>query len=381
MKIAYIYDVVYPETIGGVEKRIHEIGVRLARQDHEVHLYGMKYWDGPDTIYRDGLIIHGVCPAMGLYTEGRRSIIQALTYTICLIPWLMLSKAEIIDCQNFPYFPVLATHLSSVLGRQACVVTWHEFWGRYWFDYLGWGGLPGLLIERLALWCSKHAIAVSPLTAGQMITAGIRIPPDIIPNGIDQSTIAGVSPAPESSDIIFAGRFIPEKHPEMVVDAVSILIHEFPDIRCFMIGDGPEFITIQTLIRERGLERNIRCPGFVADHAAVISLMKSSRVFVLPSEREGFGIAAIEAMACGLSLVTINHPRNAASAHVLPGCGYLATPDAADIAEGIRTCLSAEPDKEALNLYVKAHDWDTIALQLEAYYRSLLLPSPSSASI
>ena len=109
--------------------------------------------------------------------------------------------------------------------------------------------------------------------------------------------------------------------------------------------------------------------GFVSDHAEVVSLMKASRVFVLPSEREGFGIVALEAMACGLSLVTVSHPRNAASAHIIPECGYLAEMNAEDIARGIRQCLAHPPNPVELNRYVVSHDWDIITRQLEEYYR------------
>ncbi|PKL60854.1 MAG: glycosyltransferase family 1 protein, partial [Methanomicrobiales archaeon HGW-Methanomicrobiales-4] len=298
MKIAYIYDVTYPETIGGVEKRIHEIGIRLAGMGHEVHLYGMKYWEGPDTIRRDGLIIHGVCPAMGIYTEGRRSIFQAIRYTIGLIPYLLKADADIIDCQNFPYFPTIATYIISRLKRQTLVVTWHEYWGRYWFTYLGWKGICGLLIEMIALRCSPVTIAVSPLTADQIRRAGYQGDLIIIPNGIDLSSILSVPPSDTISDLIFVGRFIPEKHPELVVEAVRSLVTGNPDLRCQMIGDGPEYQNIQLIIDEYGLSENITCTGFVSDYSQVIALMKSSRVFILPSVREGFGIVAIEAMAC-----------------------------------------------------------------------------------
>jgi hypothetical protein len=43
VKIAYVYDVVYPYVVGGVEKRIWEIATRIARKGHEVHIFGMKY--------------------------------------------------------------------------------------------------------------------------------------------------------------------------------------------------------------------------------------------------------------------------------------------------------------------------------------------------
>ena len=371
MKIAYVYDVLYPETIGGVEKRIHEIGIRLARKGHEIHLFGMKYWDGPSVIHRDGMIIHGVCPAMGLYVEGRRSIPQALRYTCSLIPHLLKADMDMIDCQNFPYFPAIAVSLIARLKKQSFVVTWHEFWGKYWFAYLGLKGVLGLITEWFALRCSPKAIAVSPLTKAQMKAAGYPGETVIIPNGLNLSQIDAISPSGKSSDIIFVGRFIPEKHPEYVVEAVRMVLPDYPLLRCLMVGDGPEYQSVFNKIQNSGLSGTIECTGFVADYQIVLSLMKSSKIFILPSEREGFGIAAIEAMACGLSLVTVRHPRNAASVHVRSGAGYLAEMDVSDIARGIRICLGREPDKKVLSTYVSAHDWDTITETLEQYYLSM----------
>ncbi len=371
MKIGYIYDVIYPETIGGVEKRIHEIGVRLAARGHEVHLYGMKYWTGPDVLNRDGMILHGVCPAMGLYTEGRRSILQAVRYTLGLIPHLLRSDVEIFDCQNFPYFPAILLSLFCKVKSRCLVITWHEFWGKYWFSYLGISGLAGLLIERTALQMSPRIISVSPLTSAQIRTAGYSGDVALVPNGINVGAISAVPPAPMESDLIFVGRFIPEKHPELVVDAMRLLVADYPSLHAIIIGDGPDFDLIRDRIAQFNLSSNITLPGFVTDHEEVMGMMKSSKVFVLPSEREGFGIAALEAMACGLSLVTVDHPRNAASAHVLPGAGYLAAMTADDIAQGIRSCLENRPDPVVLAHYASSHDWDQITRDLEQYYRTL----------
>ena len=43
MKIAFVYDVIYPYVKGGVEKRVWELRHRLAKRGHEVHIFGMKY--------------------------------------------------------------------------------------------------------------------------------------------------------------------------------------------------------------------------------------------------------------------------------------------------------------------------------------------------
>ena len=73
-KIALIYDAIYPYVLGGGEKRFHEIGRKLAGSGYEVHLYGMKFWQGPKVIKKDGLYLHGMCRARPLYKKnGKRS--------------------------------------------------------------------------------------------------------------------------------------------------------------------------------------------------------------------------------------------------------------------------------------------------------------------
>ena len=70
MKIAFVYDAVYPWIKGGAEKRIYEIGKRLADK-HEVHWYGIRWWDGKETIEHDGIILHGVCELNGAFYKRR----------------------------------------------------------------------------------------------------------------------------------------------------------------------------------------------------------------------------------------------------------------------------------------------------------------------
>ena len=57
MKIAQVRDTLYPYTKGGAQKRVWEISKRLAKRGHEVHIFGMKYWDGDDVILKGGEIL------------------------------------------------------------------------------------------------------------------------------------------------------------------------------------------------------------------------------------------------------------------------------------------------------------------------------------
>ncbi|MDD1724161.1 MAG: glycosyltransferase family 4 protein [Methanospirillum sp.] len=374
MKIALVYDVLYPETIGGVEKRIYEIGIRLAERGHEVHLFPMVPEGQGRIIHRDGLIIHPVCRQAGLYTGGRRSILQALRYTLCLFPVLLRTRVDIIDCQNFPYFPVIACRIIGWLRKEPCIITWHEYWGEYWYRYLGYAGTVGRVIERIALYLSSRSVGVSGFTIKRIEQENPGISPALVPNGITLREIEQTPPSGDPVDIIFVGRFIPEKHPELVIDAVRILASRNPGITCLMIGDGPMMDHIRNLVCEYKLSDSVSLPGFVQDYRTVIGRMKNARVFVLPSEREGFGIVCIEAMACGLPVVTVIHPLNAAADHVIPGCGHVTGLSAGELASGIGECLSRSPDYHAMEQYVAEHDWETITGVLEEMYAGILFP-------
>ena len=137
MKIAYVHDVIYPFVKGGAEKRVMEIATRLAARGHDVHIFGMKYWDGEDVIEREGVHLHGVCASQDLYVDGKRSIKTSVYFS-----WKLLRSLEgdfdVIDAQEFPYFPCFSAKLFSILKRTPLVITWHEVWGDYWREYLGW---------------------------------------------------------------------------------------------------------------------------------------------------------------------------------------------------------------------------------------------------
>ncbi|WP_305066736.1 glycosyltransferase family 4 protein [Methanoculleus sp.] len=373
LKIAYVYDAVYPWVKGGVEKRIREVSVRLAERGHEVHVYGMRCWDGPATIERDGVTIHGVCPAEALYSGGRRGVTQALRFGKAVLRPLLASGADVVDCQNFPYFSCFAAKGASVRRGFPLVVTWHEVWGDYWYDYLGRRGVFGKAVERLAAGLTDHHIAVSPSTARALTGLGVAGSVPVVPNGIDTERIAAVAPAAEEWDVVFTGRLIRDKNVDVLLRALATVREEVPDLRTLIVGDGPERPALERLARDLGLDGAVTFTGFLPDYDSVIAAMKASRVFVLPSTREGFGIAALEAMACGLPVVTTDHPGNAAGDLVVEGVnGYRCslTPEA--LSDKIHRVLEQDPcPKEACTEFARHYDWKEVAEQLERLYRKL----------
>lgn len=372
MKIAFVYDVIYPYVKGGVEKRIHELAIRLAASGHDVHIIGMKSWEGPATIVRDGVTLHGICPAQPLYAGGRRTIAEALSFSIRLIPFLLRERFDIIDCQQFPYFSCFPAKAASVIRGKPLVITWHEVWGDYWYEYLGRPGLFGKLTERLVAGLTRNIIAVSGTTAQKLRHIGIRREVRIIPNGIDLRHLGSVPAGTVRSDIVFAGRLIREKHVDLLVHAFALLLRGSPDLTLLIIGDGPERDSIAALTGEPAIAGRVIMKPFSDSHDEVIGSFKASRVCAIPSTREGFGITALEALACGLPVVTLDHPDNAIRDLITPDTGLLAENSADDLAEKIRVALLRQPEmREACLHAAERYDWDPAARQLDEFYRTL----------
>jgi len=373
MKIAFVYDAIYPYVKGGVEKRIWELAIRLSRRGHDVHLFGMKFWDGKDSIIREGICLHGVCPAHELYSGGRRSLWQPLYFSIRLIGPLLREKCDIIDCQQFPYFSCITTGFVAKIRKIPLTITWIEVWGDYWYEYLGIPGFLGKIIERFVARFSCPTIAVSTFTAHRFRTTYHTPVHAIIPIGIDIGKISEISPSPEQSDIIFVGRLIKEKNPDLLVHAVALVLPEYPELRVLLIGHGPEEKKIQDMIRQKGLENVVRLHGFYKNHDDLMAALKSSKIFVLPSTREGFGISALEALACGLPVVTIDHPANAIRDLINGNNGFLCSLSAEDLARTISLALQRHNEmRNSCVLSAQAFDWEHITVDIEKFYQNVI---------
>lgn len=142
MRIAFVLDAIYPYNKGGKEKRAFEISTRLAARGHDVHVFCMKWWKGPERErLENGVWLHAISGYHPLYTDSRKSIQQGLLFGLACLR-LIGGDFDVLDVDHIPYFPLIATKIVSVLKRRPLTATWHEVWGRdYWIAYLGWKGL------------------------------------------------------------------------------------------------------------------------------------------------------------------------------------------------------------------------------------------------
>lgn len=99
--------------------------------------------------------------------------------------------------------------------------------------------------------------------------------------------------------LMHISNFRPVKRVGDVVEVFKRVQEKIPS-RLLFVGEGPDLPKIQWKIREMGLEDKVHFLGKQDDIAQVISM---ADVLLLPSEKESFGLVALEAMACGVPTV------------------------------------------------------------------------------
>lgn len=361
--IAFVSNVTYPFVTGGAEKRIHEIGARLADAGHEVTVYGRHYWDGPEVITHEGMTLRAVAPSAELYTDDRRSITEALDFAARSIPSLCRrfrrDEHDVVVASVFPYFPVLATKLAALTTDIPLVTTWHEVWGDYWNDYLGYLAPFGKAVEHVTARVPQYPIAVSGITADRLANIG----PDrdrirTIPNGIDYNQIRATEPAADGFDVLFAGRLIEDKHVDILLEAFDRVAPA--NMTLGIVGDGPQREALEAQAKTLDSADRITFLGFLDDYEDVLAHMRAADVFVSPSTREGFGLTYAEAMAAGCTVIAADHPDSAAD-EVIGDAGFLVRPTVADVARTLTRILDGQQPPMDPQERAQLFNWDRVA--------------------
>jgi L-malate glycosyltransferase len=210
----------------------------------------------------------------------------------------------------------------------------------------------------------------------------INRPIDVIPNFIDFNRFNKkprehfkqmIAPNGEKI-IIHTSNFRKVKRVEDVVAIFSRIIKEIP-AKLLLIGDGPERSHIEKVCREHN---TCDWVTFLGKQEAIEEILSIGDLFVLPSESESFGLAALEAMACEVPVISTN-AGGIPEVNVHGITGFLS--NVGDVDSMAQHAITLLTDPEMLktfrkNALLQAHNFDlkTILLQYEAVYERVVNP-------
>jgi glycosyltransferase involved in cell wall biosynthesis len=371
--VAMVCDAVLPYHHGGREHRYQELMRRLVDRA-DIHMYTMQWWSGPRIRRENGITFYAISPLIPMYNKQRRSLRQALVFGISCMR-LLRQEFDVLEADSIPFIQVFILRLVTWLKRRRFVVTWHEVWGiKYWRQYLGILGILAWMVEELAMKLPDHILAASPQTAERLrASLGDRSNISLAIHGIDLDKVITVMPASQRSDITVVGRLMEHKKVDLLLDAVALLHGEGQPVTCRVIGDGPERGNLHQRAVSLGIRESVEFLHDVREQKDVYALLKASRVCVFPSEREGFGVAPVEAMACGIPVITTSAPDNLSQYVVArSGHGLICEPTVVEVAKAIRTVLGERGADEGPfepESWLREYSWDAIASQVSEALR------------
>jgi N-acetyl-alpha-D-glucosaminyl L-malate synthase BshA len=302
--------VCYP-TFGGSGVLAAELGVGLARRGHRVHVLSYEVPGRLDHLV-ENLTFHEV-------TTPTYPLLEHSPYTLALASKIIeVSQYEGLDVLHAHYAVPHATSAylaRQVLGARAprMVTTLHGT------DITLVGNDPSFLpITRFSI-VENDAITTpsSFLREATYVNLDVprSVPIEVIPNFVDTERFApGPSRQAELRALLGGGPFEGGQRPAVLIhvsnfrplkrvdDVVRIFaaVEKVRPAVLILVGDGPERSRIEALARQL-------CPAgrvvLVGKMQSFVELLQMADVFLMPSESESFGLAALEALSCGVPVV------------------------------------------------------------------------------
>jgi len=125
---------------------------------------------------------------------------------------------------------------------------------------------------------------------------------EVIPNAVNTELFKPGNRAPEFT-FFSAARFDENKNQRLQIESFARVLDKMPNAKLWLAGEGERKHECMRLIDALGLNDKVRVTGFLS-REAMIEAMQQSSVYLITSLRETFGVVAIEAMSCGMHVIS-----------------------------------------------------------------------------
>lgn len=308
MKIGIMADLYKPH-ISGVTNYIALNKRFLEAAGHEVYVFtfgGLDYVDDESNIIRSPgipMAVKGYSFNVR-YTGRARRLLQTMDLVHVQHPFVSGSLAQLY-CRPKSIPIIFTNHTRYDLYTQA-----------YMPALAGLGDL--VMGGYLPAFCRAIDLVISPSPGMRdvMVKAGVDVPIDVVPNGIDllpfRQPVDPISRADlgfsdEDVLLFYVGRLGPEKNIVFLLQAFTAVAQAYERVGLVLVGTGPERENLQALIQRDNLESRVHMTGQIP-YVELPRYLASADAFVTASVTEVHPLTLIEAMAAGLPVLGINSP-------------------------------------------------------------------------
>lgn len=370
MRIAMIGHKRYGSREGGVEVVVTELARRMAALGHEVTCYdrsGTDVMTGNATEKRE-YIVDGVrvVPVKTIDKKGLAALSSSYFAT----------KAAIKDRPDVIHYHAEGPCVPLPLAKRAGIRTVATIHGLDW-KRAKWGKIATTYIkmgEKTAATKADGLIVLSKSAQSYFQDVYCRTA-TLIPNGIGQKRLTPANLIKQNwglnkgSYLLYLGRLVPEKRPELLIEAFKRLD---TDKRLVIAGGGSDTSDYESSLREAAqCDPRIIFTGFV-NGEPLEELYSNCYAYVLPSDVEGMPMSLLEAMAYGRCCATSDIPE---CADVLAGNGVTFEKGSSGSLKSALQLLLADNERTAaLGAAAKSHvektyNWDSVVERTLELYR------------
>lgn len=369
MRIAMIGHKRYGSREGGVEVVVTELARRMAALGHEVTCYDRS---GSDVMTGDAAdarvrVVDGVrvVPVKTVDKKGLAALSSSYFATLGAIK----------DRPDVIHYHAEGPCVPLPLAKRAGIRTIATIHGLDW-QRAKWGKLASTYIkmgERAAATKADGLVVLSKSAQSYFESAYGRTS-TFIPNGIEPKQPRPVNQIKEKwgldagSYLLYLGRLVPEKRPELLIEAFRKLD---TNKSLVIAGGGSDTSEYEASLRDAAQgDPRVLFTGFV-NGEPLEELYSNCYAYVLPSDVEGMPMSLLEAMAYGRCCVTSDIPE---CADVLAGNGVTFEKGSADsLRSALRDLLADDGHAGALGAAAKAHveqtyNWDSVVERTLAVY-------------
>lgn len=365
-----------PHTGGGVEKVAAELCDGLVERGHTIAVLTLRTTSAPAIEAKGALTIYRV-PALDLTRWLGVQFAASVHIFSATARLLRLFQPDVVHAHNLFFRTTEAVALLRKRFSVPLVTTLHLA------KEEGKGSLLSAAIRayestvgRFIIRRSDRIITVSNAVAKHaQHMMKLPKPVTVIPNGVDTKVFY---PKPDRQNsnqtILFVGRMVPNKGPEVLIRAVPAVVARFPKARFVLVGDGPLQTRLQNQVKRLGVGRTVQFLGLRHD---VPDLMREACLMVRPSTLEGMPLTVLEAMASALPVVAT--PVGGTPELLQDGVhGYLVpVGDSMALANAIikvldSPALAGEMGRRGRELVEKSYSWEAVVTRTEQVYQELL---------